>query len=166
MFSTETSLFTLNCFIQHLAYSWHSNICYKHHNIHNQKMQRVNIFKRCLSYLNSFQPRRIKKETLTRCSLFFLFFWTTQRTFSLSGLIIYVANQMFTLGREWQRNKASCFPVFFLCLVAVIPTQPKPISGMWMAPKTWINERVHMVSMWRSQYSKPDSSDYKPMFHS
>ena len=71
LFSTETSLLTLNCFIQHLAHSWHSNICYKYHNIHNQKMQRVNILKRRLSYLNSFQPRRIEKETLTRCSLFF-----------------------------------------------------------------------------------------------
>ena len=129
MFSTETSLFTLNCFIQHLAHSWHSNICYKHHNIHNQKMQRVNIFTRCLSYLNSFQPRRIKKETLTRCSLFFFFGPLRERSLSLVSSYMWLIRCLHLAenDREIKQVASLCS---FCVLVAVIPTQPKPVSGM------------------------------------
>ena len=86
-------LFTLKWLIYCFTHNCYSNICYKHRSICNQKMQRIAILKRHLSYLNSFQPERMKKEILTRYSLFFSFL-TTQSMLCLSEEIVWSHHMM------------------------------------------------------------------------
>ena len=87
-------LFTLKWLIYCFTHNCYSNICYKHHSICNQKMQRIAILKRHLSYLNSFQPERMKKRNSNQMFPIFFSFLTTQSMLCISEEIIWSHHMM------------------------------------------------------------------------